>query len=71
MYGHDLNWKHSRKDMKRHIKRALTFSLNQDRSTKIDDPETEQIKPFIIPLFDIPPRDPPTIRTWTSLPANQ
>lgn len=37
-------------------KRAVTFSLKRDGSGKTDDPENEQIKPFIIPLFDIPPR---------------
>lgn len=38
------------------VKDSNSSPVKRDRSTKIDDPETEQIKPFIIPLSE-PPRD--------------
>lgn len=34
--------------------RQRSLEVKRDRSAQIDDPETEQIKPFGIPLSDIP-----------------
>lgn len=42
---------------------------NWDRSAQIDDPETEQIKPFIIPLSDTPRVS--LFATWTSFEKNR